>query len=288
MNFERVFILVCIILTLHVGDNRAVAQRVKFTRIEVKKNERIGSDVMLQMQFDAVISGAKGHRCRAYLFVYRGKNEPHYYSNGKKMISKADALDCLQEKTVFKNSYVRILNRYLNPMTGPHIYYARIRILDETTKKWISESKLVPFKMTGRGQVQAQQPQPTQPSSPVTPSAQPVQPVVTNPPVSQPTPPRTRRVRVVTGRCTNCNGTGLVLWSGYSRTYEHHCSEYGHYHISHDFFHNCSNPSCKMDCGEPVCNSCGKSHCTYYNRHDQCKSPGCERGDIVEYREEPY
>lgn len=122
-----------------------------------------------------------------------------------------------------------------------------------------------------------------QPSRPATP---PSQPVVTTPPPSQTTPPRTRRVRVVTGRCSVCNGTGLVLSS--PNTIQHHCAEYNHYHYNHIVFAHCDNPSCKMDCGNPPCNACGQSHCTFYTNHRQCSIPGCERGDIVEYREKPY
>lgn len=121
-------------------------------------------------------------------------------------------------------------------------------------------------------------PQSSQPTRP------PSQPVVTTPPPSQTTPPRTRRVRVVTGRCIACNGTGLV----YSGPWQHGCAEYRHYHYDHELFNNCNNPSCKMDCGEPPCSVCGKKHCTNYSRHTQCSFPNCERGDIVEYREEPY
>ena len=118
----------------------------------------------------------------------------------------------------------------------------------------------------------------------------PSQPVVTTPPPTPPTatPPRTRKVRIVTGRCTSCNGTGLVLSHTYSSTYECHCPEYNHYHIAHELFYTCNNPLCKPNCGEPICNACGRRHCTYYDRHEQCHFPGCERGDIVEYRDEPY
>lgn len=125
------------------------------------------------------------------------------------------------------------------------------------------------------------------PSRPTTP---PSQPVVTTPPPTAPTttPPRTRKVRVVTGRCTKCNGTGLVL-DGWNITPPHECREYKHYMNCHLHSHpSCQLNTCRSDCGEPICNACGMRHCTYYTKHKQCDYPGCERGDIVEYRDEPY
>lgn len=122
----------------------------------------------------------------------------------------------------------------------------------------------------------------------------PSQPVVTTPPPTPPTatPPRTRKVRVVTGRCARCCGTGLILdWYRVMTVAKppHKCRESKHFLQCHDvLFPLCDNPTCPGDCGEPMCNACGRRHCTDYNKHEQCDFPGCERGDIVEYRDEPY
>lgn len=157
-------------------------------------------------------------------------------------------------------------------------YYARATNGNNIVLHEYNSTKAQVWKFQRIGPPVTNSPQPSQPTRP------PSQPVVTTPPPSQPTPPRTRRVRVVTGRCTVCNGTGLV----YSGPPEHFCAESRHYDNNHLHSNSCTNSSCKMDCGNPRCNACGRGHCTYYNRHDKCPITSCERGDIVEYREEPY
>lgn len=287
LKWRLLLVLATCFVIFIAGYGTAAGQTVKFTKLELKKNQVYQGRKQLQLHYSFDIKGIKGHRYRLYAYIYCTDQEIHKFSNGKQMFKTSDVISFNNNTTMGIKGWVGFYVNEMNPHPGTRTYNVEAFVKDLNTNKWIAHSKFLPFKMQGGTNNSPSRPnQPSRPTQPNRPS-QPAQP---------------QRVEVQQP-CTKCYGTGfyhLACFHSENDAQEVFCSACKKSHCSKCTSHrNCyacngkgyfqsDGSTCSSCNGSGLswdssfchhrtsgtmfvfCNVCKTKHCSECTQHEQC------------------
>ena len=191
LKWRLLLVLATCFVIFIAGYGTAAGQTVKFTKLELKKNQVYQGRKQLQLHYSFDIKGIKGHRYRLYAYIYCTDQEIHKFSNGKQMFKTSDVISFNNNTTMGIKGWVGFYVNEMNPHPGTRTYNVEAFVKDLNTNKWIAHSKFLPFKM--QGGTNNSPSRPNQPSRPTQPA--------------QPTRPQGGGTRE---KCIVCNGSGVL------------------------------------------------------------------------------
>ena len=126
------------------------AQTVRFTALQLRQNQIVNGQKMLQFWFGCSIKGARGHNVAFIMSIECPQGTYHKYANGTDMVYEhTNHVYLGWDDTNVNNQWLGTYNNALNPKPGTNTYFAHISVKDVNTGRIIGRSNYLTFTMTG-------------------------------------------------------------------------------------------------------------------------------------------